>query len=155
MEFSSYVKGVAPGLSQLNLTDGQRAKFLGISAQGIECFLHHWFQLSKNPVEGRIWKFPKIQLYNVKFQVDKLLHVMTRLLSLPTEQRFYCSDWNVSTGVSVGIFCGFNDAGAFCDAAWDEIYCWPPTRSGENVSRSCSEVMKHDPEVLRPESILG
>ena len=58
-------------------------------------------------------------------------------------------------GVSFKIFFGFNDAGAFCDAAWDEIYCWPPTRAGKNVSRSCSEVMKDDPEVLHPESVLG
>ena len=43
----------------------------------------------------------------------------------------------------------------YCDAAWDEIYCWPPTRIVENVSRPCSEVMKDDPEVLRAENIWG
>ena len=45
--------------------------------------------------------------------------------------------------------------GIYCDAAWDEIYCWPPTRAGENVSRSCSEVMKDDPEIPNPEDIGG
>ena len=39
--------------------------------------------------------------------------------------------------------------------AWDEIYCWPPTRAGENVSRPCSEVMKDDPEIPHPEDIIG
>ena len=45
--------------------------------------------------------------------------------------------------------------GLYCDVAWDEIYCWQPTRAGENVSRPCSEVMKDDPEIPHPEDILG
>ena len=52
-----------------------------------------------------------------------------------------------------GLF--FIVAGLYCDAAWDEIYCWPPTGAGENVSRSCSEVMKDDPEIPNAEDILG
>ena len=39
--------------------------------------------------------------------------------------------------------------------AWDEIYCWPPTAAGKNISRPCSEVMKDDPEITHPEDIIG
>ena len=39
--------------------------------------------------------------------------------------------------------------------AWDEIYCWPPTIAGQNVSRPCSEVMRDDPEIPNAETILG
>ncbi|CAG7726626.1 unnamed protein product, partial [Allacma fusca] len=32
----------------------------------------------------------------------------------------------------------------YCNATWDEIYCWPATLAGDTVRRSCSEVMKDD-----------
>ena len=40
---------------------------------------------------------------------------------------------------------GFSEP--YCNATWDEIYCWPPTLAGETVRRPCSEVMKDDTDI--------
>ena len=35
-----------------NLTLQQRSMLTGISPEGIQCYLHHWLQSLKHPIEG-------------------------------------------------------------------------------------------------------
>ncbi|CAL8139941.1 unnamed protein product [Orchesella dallaii] len=32
--------------------------------------------------------------------------------------------------------------GTYCNATWDNVYCWPPTPGGETVIRPCSEILR-------------
>ncbi|CAL8068532.1 unnamed protein product [Orchesella dallaii] len=32
--------------------------------------------------------------------------------------------------------------GTFCNATWDNVYCWPPTPIGSVASRNCSEILE-------------
>ncbi|CAL8137232.1 unnamed protein product [Orchesella dallaii] len=34
------------------------------------------------------------------------------------------------------------EEGTYCDAVWDNVYCWPPTPSGNIVRRPCSEILQ-------------
>ena len=45
-------------LLQLNLTQDQKSKLIGIAPQGIKCYLYHWLQLSRNPTEGKLFFCP-------------------------------------------------------------------------------------------------
>lgn len=32
--------------------------------------------------------------------------------------------------------------GTFCNATWDGHYCWPPTSTGQTVSRTCTQAFE-------------
>ncbi|CAL8137212.1 unnamed protein product [Orchesella dallaii] len=32
--------------------------------------------------------------------------------------------------------------GTYCNATWDNVYCWPSTPPGEKISRPCSEILQ-------------
>ncbi|XP_022239236.1 corticotropin-releasing factor receptor 1-like [Limulus polyphemus] len=34
------------------------------------------------------------------------------------------------------------NSGLYCNAAWDEFYCWPPTPAGQVTSRTCAEIFE-------------
>ncbi|CAL8139983.1 unnamed protein product [Orchesella dallaii] len=34
------------------------------------------------------------------------------------------------------------ELGTYCNATWDNVYCWPPTPTGNTVSRPCSEILQ-------------
>ena len=38
-----------------NLTLHQRSKLTGILPEGIQCYLHHWLQNFKHPIEGELF----------------------------------------------------------------------------------------------------
>ncbi|XP_050693287.1 corticotropin-releasing factor receptor 1-like isoform X2 [Eriocheir sinensis] len=38
-----------------------------------------------------------------------------------------------------------SSAGVFCPPAWDSLHCWPATRAGQAVSRSCAQILKDVP----------
>ncbi|CAL8145904.1 unnamed protein product [Orchesella dallaii] len=42
----------------------------------------------------------------------------------------------------------------YCNATWDNVYCWPPTPVGQAVTRDCSEVLK-EMELPYAEEIEG
>ncbi|CAL8137210.1 unnamed protein product [Orchesella dallaii] len=67
---------------------------------------------------------------------------------------FTLSDWQKSQLENVaeaGVHCLLKNwltdetnltQGSYCNATWDNVYCWPPTPNGNIVTRKCSEILQ-------------